>query len=271
MREVYKMRELISPKATLSFYKFINNTNVSIKFLETVSGEEIIRVERITFKYRENLKIVAVNSKEDIVLIKLINGFGDYRGSRKSFKESFLDYSWEVEEIEYDKLYNIALMGFSVRNNNVDLETEEVIERNIYMLKTKEKDKEEYYINLDFPKYEKSLKSNLDKWMYLFDDIWDFERNYKEDDIFDNALDSFTRGSLSREEFARYENNRSGLMDAMASKICRLCEVYKKSYSLDKYNERIEIAKKLIEKGLSVNEVSEIIEIPQEIIIYEVK
>lgn len=265
------MRWLISPKVTLSFYKFIKNTDVSVKFLETISGEKIKKVEKISYRYRENLKIVTINSKDEVVLIKLTNGFGDYIDGRESFKESFVDYSWEVDDIKYDKLYNIALMGFSVRNNKVDLEVEEVIDQKVYMLKTKEKDREEYYINIDFPKYEKSLESDFDKWIYLFDDIWDFEKNYKEDDIFSKALDSFDKSTLSREEFARYENNRGGLMDARASKICRLCEVYKEAYSIEKYNERIDIANRLSEKGLRVNEISDLIGFPQEIIIYEIK
>lgn len=263
------MKKLINPKATLSFYNFINNHEFSIDFLSAISGEEISKVENITYKYRENLKIVVINSKSETILIRLINGFGEYKSSRKEFKESFFDYSWEVDNIKYKKLYNIALMGFSVRNNQVDLDTEEIIYKNSYMLKTKEKGKEEYYINIDFPKYEKSMESNLDKWIYIFDDIWDFNRNYQENDIFIKALNSFDKFKLSREELIRYESNLAGLRDARASIIYQLCEAYKRMYSIDQYNSLIDIGKLLRENDCNANKISDLLGLPQEIIIHE--
>ena len=144
-----KINNLINPLVDLSFYKFLSNKEISINFINDITNENITNIHDIKFIDNENVQIEAENNNNEIILININKEASGYRANRNEFKQSF-----SIDENTYDKIYNIGIMEFYIRHNFINEDFEVILYENTYYMKTKDINKENYYISINLSKYE---------------------------------------------------------------------------------------------------------------------
>ena len=261
---------LINPLVNISFYKFLNNKYISICFINDITNENITNIHDIKFIDNKNVKIEAENNNNEIILININKEASGYRANRNEFKQSFNDLS--IYEDAYDKIYNIGIMEFYIRHNFIDESCEVILYENTYYMKTKDINKENYYISIDLPKYEEKLESNIDKWIFLLKDIDKFDSIYDKEDVFKYAINLFNKENLNEDEHEKYKIQLKEYIDCKNEMILSLVKSYSENMTDNIYEGCIDTIKTMVnEREMSINKVSEIFKIPQEIIMYEAK
>jgi len=256
--------------------------NILIKFLNDLIDD--LKAPIIDIKYR-NLEKLGLNilDRKAVFDIYCTDKNGDHfivelqRSKQKYFKDRSVYYtSFPIQEqaqkgdwdYRLDKVYFVALLEF-----NMDEDENYIKKVSLHDEYTKEKfyDKLTYYYieTKKFKKTENELSSQLDYWLYILNhlvDLTDIPEFVKDDETIKEFFDTAEFLKLSKDEqfsyqqdlkarldyinvmrYAKEEAEKEGLEKGLKEGLQKGLE---KGLEKGKLAEKIEIAKKSIQKGL---------------------
>ena len=241
------------------------NKDLLLDFLNELLKEEQGRITELTYLKSENLGRTELNRKA-VFDLYCTNEKGEkfiveiQKTKQKFFKDRTVYYStFPIQEqakkgsewnFKLKKVYTIAILDF------VFDEDKNQPDKFRYDVKlTEQETKEVFYdkltfIYLEMPKFEKTieeLETGFDKWLYIIKNLHKLDRipEKLKENIFIQLFKTAEIAKFSREEYEEYEDSLKYYRDL------------KNSLDTAKEEERTEIAKRMMKKGMEVSLISE--------------
>jgi predicted transposase/invertase (TIGR01784 family) len=241
------------------------NKGLLLDFLNELLKEEQGRITELTYLKNENLGRGELNRKA-VFDLYCTNEKGErfiveiQKTKQKFFKDRTVYYStFPIQEqakkgsewnFKLEKVYTIAILDFVF-----DEDKNQPYKFRYDVKLTEQETKEVFYdkltfIYLEMPKFDKKveeLETGFDKWLYILKNLHKLDRipEKLKENIFLQLFETAEIAKFSREEYQDYEDSLKYYRDM------------KNSLDTAREEERIEIAIKMIEKGMEVSLISE--------------
>lgn len=236
------------------------NKDLLLDFLNELLKEEQGSITELTYLKNENLGTTEMNRKA-IFDLYCTNERGErfivelQKTKQKFFKDRTIYYStFPIQEqakvgsewdFRLEKIYTIAILDFEFD------EDKKYPKKFRYDVKLKELEIDEVFsdklnfIYLEMPKFNKDideLETRFDKWLYLIKNLHKLDRvpEKLKEKVFLKLFETAEIAKFSQQEYRDYENSLKYYRDL------------KNSLDTARFDERVEIAKKGLNEGVSV-------------------
>lgn len=241
------------------------NKDLLLDFLNELLKEEQGTITELTYLKNENLGTTELNRKA-IFDLYCTNAKGErfivelQKTKQKFFKDRTIYYStFPIQEqakkgsewdFELEKVYTIAILDFEFD------EDKKYPEKFRYDVKLKELEIDEVFsdkinfIYLEMPKFNKEidqLETRFDKWLYLIKNLHKLDRipEKLKENIFLKLFETAEIAKFSQQEYQDYENSLKYYRDL------------KNSLDTARFDEKQDIAKKMISRGMEISLISD--------------
>ncbi|PID29554.1 MAG: hypothetical protein CR982_02495 [Candidatus Cloacimonadota bacterium] len=260
------------------------NKNLLLDFLNQLLKDEEGNIKSITYLKNENLGATEVDRKA-IFDLYCENDKGEkfivelQKTKQKFFKDRALYYStFPIQEqakkggnwnFELEKIYTIAILDFEFD------EDKDYPNKFRYDVKLKELETDEIFsdklnfIYLEMPKFNKSveeLETKFDKWLYVIKNLNRLERvpEKLQEKIFLQLFKTAEIAKFTREEYMAYEDSLKYYRDLNNSLDTAKEEGREEGIEIGRDKRTIEIAKNGLEKGYSIDMISDLTGLSEE-------
>ncbi|MFO7868297.1 MAG: Rpn family recombination-promoting nuclease/putative transposase [Bacteroidales bacterium] len=241
------------------------NKDLLLDFLNELLKDEQGNITELTYLKNENLGTTELNRKA-IFDLYCTNEKGErfivelQKTKQKFFKDRTIYYStFPIQEqakkgsewdFELEKVYTIAILDFEFDDDK------KYPKKFRYDVKLKELEINEVFsdklnfIYLEMPKFNKDideLETRFDKWLYLIKNLHKLDRipEKLKETVFLKLFETAEIAKFSQQEYQDYENSLKYYRDL------------KNSLDTARFDEKQEIAKKMIAKGMDIIFISE--------------
>lgn len=255
----------VNPFTDFGFKKLFGeepNKDLLIDFLNEILKNES-KIRHLTYKKLEKLGEI-VEERKAVFDLYCENEHGEkfiveiQKAKQDFFKDRTIFYStFPIREqaikgstwnFELKSVYSIGILDFRFNDRYKD----KTIVNEVKLMDTKKKtvfyDKLTYiYIQMpNFTKTEKELKTHFDKWLYVLKNLHKFQDHPKilSEKIFNKLFKIAEISNFTREEYEEYERSLKSYIDIQNT----MDYEYKKG----KKEKAMEIAKKMIKKGMEI-------------------
>ncbi len=249
------------------------NKDLLLDFLNELLKDQEGKITEISYLPNEKLPI-SVGDRKAIFDIYCTNENGEQfivemqKAEQKFFKDRTVFYStFPIQEqarnkdkfwnFELKAVYTIGILDFVFEESDPDKYRHDV-------KLTEQETKEVFYdkltyIYLEMPKFnknEKELKTRFEKWMFVLKNLPKLDRIPVElkEQIFLKLFETAEIAKLNPDEYKQYEASVNAYRDIFNIKNT----AFEKGIEKGKIEGKIEDAKKMLEKGLEINLISEI-------------
>ena len=255
----------VNPFTDFGFKKLFGeepNKDLLIDFLNEILKNES-KIRHLTYKKLEKLGEI-VEERKAVFDLYCENEHGEkfiveiQKAKQDFFKDRTIFYStFPIREqaikgstwnFELKSVYSIGILDFRFNDRYKD----KTIVNEVKLMDTKKKtvfyDKLTYiYIQMpNFTKTEKELKTHFDKWLYVLKNLHKFQDHPKilSEKIFNKLFEIAEISNFTKEEYDEYERSLKSYIDIQNT----MDYEYKKG----KKEKAMEIAKKMIKKGMEI-------------------
>ncbi len=253
------------------------NKDLLLDFLNELLKEKEGEILEISYLPNEKLPIT-IGDRRAIFDLYCKNEKGEYfivemqKAEQKYFKDRTLFYStFPIQEQARNKgknwdfklkqIYTIGILDFEF-DEDKDYPKKYKYEAKLYETEIKEEFyKKLTYIYLSMPKFNKTLeelKTKFDKWLYVLKHLDKFDRIPEKikDKIFQKLFKTAEIAKFSKEELRQYEASVNAYRDIKNS--------IDTAFEKGENNKAIEVAKKMIRRGLDILLISEMTGLTEE-------
>lgn len=248
------------------------NKDLLLDFLNELLKEEQGRITELTYLKSEKIGVTELNRKA-VFDLYCVNETGErfivelQKTKQKFFKDRTIYYSTvPIQEqakkgsewdFHLEKVYTIAILDFAFDDDN------KFPDKFRYDVKLKELEINEVFsdklnfIYLEMPKFNKEadeLETRFEKWLYVIKNLHKLDRvpEKLKEEIFLRLFETAEIAKFSQQEYQEYEDSLKYYRDL------------KNSLDTAREERSVEIAKKMVKKGMAVTLISDLTGLTQE-------
>lgn len=248
------------------------NKDLLLDFLNELLKEEQGRITELTYLKSEKIGVTELNRKA-VFDLYCVNETGErfivelQKTKQKFFKDRTIYYStFPIQEqakkgsewdFHLEKVYTIAILDFAFDDDN------KFPDKFRYDVKLKELEINEVFsdklnfIYLEMPKFNKEadeLETRFEKWLYVIKNLHKLDRvpEKLKEEIFLRLFETAEIAKFSQQEYQEYEDSLKYYRDL------------KNSLDTAREERSVEIAKKMVKKGMAVSLISDLTGLTQE-------
>lgn len=248
------------------------NKDLLLDFLNELLKEEQGRITELTYLKSEKIGVTELNRKA-VFDLYCVNETGErfivelQKTKQKFFKDRTIYYStFPIQEqakkgsewdFHLEKVYTIAILDFAFDDDN------KFPDKFRYDVKLKELEINEVFsdklnfIYLEMPKFNKEadeLETRFEKWLYVIKNLHKLDRvpEKLKEEIFLRLFETAEIAKFSQQEYQEYEDSLKYYRDL------------KNSLDTAREERSVEIAKKMVKKGMAVTLISDLTGLTQE-------